>query len=468
MRPELGFKAATAVQKGKRPLDVRLPHGWEMTRIMAKSRTAALRYDRSDADGAQSWRECLSRHALAVWRHGVEGGNTPEPPSLPALGSLADEAVAVVETFTLGALARAGRDGAERAGEPPAEFLPQLALVLNGLEPGTQDHPEPEGDGPPLIFQSELWQVLRKMRESAELSYAREVDLVELDRRILFLLRSKGPLVPAGLSSAVGVDKAQVSRSVKRLLELRMVERAQIRSPVTLTRKGEMLADRLLRLADLRNRELTFDIDDDALQQFFSTIEILLNRAVALDETERARAAAQGRGEPDDNAVVYAGRKTDEPLLMDRSRIMSPLLTLSAYFSRSGALSFKRRTGLSNFEAWVLNEIGLAAPIDWPSLTEALQRDHSQAGRTVKALMHRGLIAREGRPGRRHGRFYPTEEGWRLFNLIQETSVERSTFLMAPLGDEQRTRFLATFDRLRRNAVAQLERERALEEIDRA
>ncbi len=37
---------------------------------------------------------------------------------------------------------------------------------------------------------------------------------------------------------------------------------------------------------------------------------------------------------------------------------------------------------------------------------------------------------------------------------------------MAPLGDEERTRFLATFDKLRRNAVAQLERERALEELD--
>ena len=109
----------------------------------------------------------------------------------------------------------------------------------------------------------------------------------------------------------------------------------------------------------------------------------------------------------------------------------------------------------------------MAAPIDWPALTSALQRDHSQAGRTVKALMDRGLIAREGRPGRRHGRFYPTAEGQRLFDIIQETSVERSGFLMAPLGDEQRSRFLATFDKLRRNAVAQLERERAFEELER-
>jgi DNA-binding MarR family transcriptional regulator len=85
--------------------------------------------------------------------------------------------------------------------------------------------------------------------------------------------------------------------------------------------------------------------------------------------------------------------------------------TLSAYFSRSGALAYKRSTGLSNFEAWVLNEISMNPPISWAELAAALQRDHSQAGRTVRALIDRGLVVREGKPGRRHGKFYPTPEG---------------------------------------------------------
>ena len=59
-------------------------------------------------------------------------------------------------------------------------------------------------------------------------------------------------------------------------------------------------------------------------------------------------------------------------MLVDRARILSPLLTLSSSFGRSGALMFKRRTGLSQFEAWVLNEIAMAAPIDWPTLTAGL------------------------------------------------------------------------------------------------
>jgi DNA-binding MarR family transcriptional regulator len=438
---------------------------------MAKAR-AAQRRDDEPASGRRAarsgaWREQLEDHAAALWKHSAAGGPSPLPPRLSVLGAMADEALAMVETFTLGALARAKRDGGKAPAALPEDFRLQLGLILNGLEPSVQDSPEAEEGGPPLIFQSELWQVLKKMRESAELSYAREVDLVEIDRRILFLLRTKGPLVPADISGAVGADKAQVSRSVKRLLELRMVERDQIRSPVALTRKGEQLADRLLRLADLRNRELTFDIAEAELEQFYATIEILLNRAVMLYDQERARSNSFARGEAEPASLTLADRKGDEPIILDRSRIMSPLLTLSAYFSRSGALAFKRRTGLSNFEAWVLNEIGRAAPIDWPTLTAALERDHSQAGRTVKALMGRGLVAREGRPGRRHGRFYPSAEGQRLFDIIQETSVERSGFLMAPLGEEQRTRFLATFDKLRRNAEAQLERERAFEELER-
>ena len=215
--------------------------------------------------------------------------------------------------------------------QPPEAFLAQLGLVLKALEPSVV---APKGEGrptAPLIFQSELWQFLHKTRESAELSYAREFDLVELDRRILFLLRTKGPLVPAELSSSVGVDKAQVSRSVKRLLELKMVDREQIRSPVTLTRKGEHHADRMLRLADLRNRELTFDIDDDELAAFFAAIELLLDRAVALYEQERARIAAQERGQAELGSIGRPERRSNEPVLIDRARILSPLLTLSAY-----------------------------------------------------------------------------------------------------------------------------------------
>ena len=318
------------------------------------------------------------------------------------------------------------------------------------------------------MIQSELWQVLRKVRESGELSYAREQYLIELDRRILFRLYDRGPQVPADVSSAVGVDKAQVSRSVKRLLELRLIEREQIRAPLRLTRDGERLGKRLMRMADLRNRELTLDISDAELNEFFDTIEVLLERAVALYEQERELAQGPEGARNGEPPVKDWDGKAGDKVVIDRSRIVAPLLTLSAYFSRSGSLAFKRLTGLSSFEAFVLSEIGIDPPTDWATLVKALARDHSQAGRTVTALMKRGLVEREGKPGRRHGRFFPSEEGARLFEVIHEAGRQRSTFLLAPLAADQRARFLATFEKVRRNATSQLDRERAIAEIDRS
>jgi len=95
-----------------------------------------------------------------------------------------------------------------------------------------------------------------------------------------------------------------------------------------------------------------------------------------------------------------------------------------------------------------------------------LERDHSQAGRTVNHLIERGLVTREGKPGRRHGRFSPTEEGRKLYDVILKTSFKRAEFLMESIPAEKRAAFMAVFDKIRRNAAAQLERERAFEEFE--
>ena len=409
------------------------------------------------------WREVLRRHADSLWR-GERIEAAADTVLTARLGPLADDAVKIVEAYALGARSKEG------AAVPPSAFGSRLELILNGIEASLDESvpgaPEPEA--PPHVIQSELWQLLRKVRESAELAYAREQYLIELDRRILFLLQDRGPMVPADVSSAVGVDKAQVSRSVKRLLELRLVEREPIRAPLRLTRDGERLGKRLMRMAELRNRELTIDISDEELSDFYDTIEILLDRAMALYEQERG--LAQGAIPCRAGRCSVPVRDRDpggENVTLDRSRVIAPLMTLSSYFSRSGSLAFKRLTGLSSFEAFVLSEIGMDPPIDWATLVSALARDHSQAGRTVNSLMQRGLIVREGTPGRRHGRFLPSPDGARLHSVIHEAGRQRSAFLLTPLVPEQRARFLATFDKIRRNATSQLDRERAFAEIDR-
>lgn len=409
------------------------------------------------------WREALRWHADSLWR-GHGGDPKAKGALIQRLGPLADDVLQIVEDYARGARSR------ENFSDRSDAFETRLELILNGIEAtlGSIKPDEPISDAPPHMIQSELWQLLRKVRESADLAYSREQYLIELDRRILLLLQDRDAMVPADISSAVGVDKAQVSRSVKRLLELRLVERDQIRAPLHLTRDGERLGRRLNRMAELRNRELTIDISDDELSEFYDTIEILLDRAVALYEQERSLAQSSARGKDDQpNGLANERESVGEKIAIDRSRVVAPLMTLSSYFSRSGSLAFKRLTGLSSFEAFVLSEIGMNPPIEWGALVSGLARDHSQAGRTINSLMERGLIVRDGKPGRRHGRFRPSSDGFRLHAVIHEAGRQRSAFLLSPLAADQRARFLATFDKIRRNAIAQLERERAFAELDR-
>lgn len=417
----------------------------------------------SNKAGAE-WRSLLQRYAHSVWQ-GRPAEDDLQLSLTSKLGALADDALQIVEAYARGARGQA------LIVASPAKFAARLELILNGIESALAASPGMDfdsADAPPHMIQSELWQLLRKVRESADLAYAREQYLIELDRRILFLLQDRGPKVPADVSSAVGVDKAQVSRSVKRLLELGLIEREQIRAPLHLTRDGQRLAKRLMRMAELRNRELTMDVSDEELSAFYDTIEQLLDQAIALYDEERRLA---GGGAATRQSVSVAQNDGEgrlvESVEIDRSRVIAPLMTLSAYFSRSGSLAFKRLTGLSRFEAFVLSEIGIDPPVDWNTLVSSLSRDHSQAGRTVTSLVERGLVVREGQPGRRHGRFRPSAEGARLHRVIHEAGRERSEFLLAPLAGEQRARFLTTFDKIRRNASAQLERERAFAEIYR-
>src|SRR6478735_6646378 len=240
---------------------------------------------------ATDWRSVLQRFAEEV-RQGRRGVDPAGAKVLgEALGPLADDAFKIVEAYARGA------PQASAGTQLPAEFGNRLVIILNGIEASLGDRRSArDGEAPPHVIQSELWQILRRVRESAELSYAREQELIELDRRILFLLQSAGPLVPAEISSAVGVDKAQVSRSVKRLLELALVEREQIRAPLRLTRDGDKLMKRMLRMAELRNRELTIEIGEDELNEFYATVEVLLDRAMALYEQERELAQGGNGG----------------------------------------------------------------------------------------------------------------------------------------------------------------------------
>jgi DNA-binding MarR family transcriptional regulator len=439
------------------------------------------------AIAGKTWRDQLTRRALAARqtmlsrRDGsilfahlplplpLGGSGVDAITTLCAAGfTLADAqaAVMLIDRLTIGwvLVEQAQPDAAELQ----LGFESQLGVVIAGIAASlgaglaTQDNRQSR-------FQSDLWVFLRDARESANISFSRTIHLNELDRRILLLLQAQGNMTLAAISTSNGVDKAQVSRAIKRLNESALVTRGGIRSPICLSHAGRLLADRLLRQAELRNRELAFGITDDQLVSLFGVLDTLLSRAVTLFEQERKLSAANQKldEQVDFQDLVNDGLPDENGIAVDRSRILPPFITLCSYMLRGGALAHKRRTGLSNFETWVLVEVCRQSPISWPQLVIALSRDQSQAGRTVNHLIDSGLIERTGKPGRRHGFFAPTEEGRRIYEIIDETAAKRSAFLFQGIPAPQLEGFMTAFAVLVRNAEVQVAREKAIQEMDR-
>jgi DNA-binding MarR family transcriptional regulator len=436
---------------------------------------------------AESWREQLvqraaaGRQAMLSRRDGSQlfaqlpamfpmgGSGFDCVPALCAAGfTLADAraAVLLVDRFTVGwTMTEQSRpDVADLQGR----FEDQLDIVLAGVAAAQPMGLATRRDDRQSRFQSRLWVFLRDARESANISFARTAHVNELDRRILLLLQAQGGLTLAAISMACGIDKAQVSRAIKRMGEVSLLARSGIRSPIRLSTPGRQLAERLLRQAELRNRELTYGISDEQLGTLCDVLDTLLSRAITLFEQERKLSATNQRPEPVDfQDLVDEGLPGENGVAVDRSRVLPPFITLCSYMLRGGALSHKRQTGLSNFETWVMSEVCTNPPISWPQLVLALYRDQSQAGRTVNHLIENGLVERTGRPGRRHGFFAPTEEGKRISGIIRETAVRRSEFLFQGIPAAQLETFMAAFETLAHNAEVQVARERAIQEMDR-
>jgi hypothetical protein len=101
----------------------------------------------------------LRDHAAWSGRPGAE--RRPADSLTKSLGPLADDALRIVEAYALGARV----EGATRS---PAEFGTRLDLILNGIEASLAAPAARPADAPPHVIQSELWQLLRKIRESAD------------------------------------------------------------------------------------------------------------------------------------------------------------------------------------------------------------------------------------------------------------------------------------------------------------
>src|SRR5690606_3178632 len=75
------------------------------------------------------------------------------------------------------------------------------------------------------------------------------------------------------------------------------------------------------------------------------------------------------------------------------------MIRLFVLLRRAGTLAQRRRFGLSEIEWRIMTQLGDAAPLSLNGLAERMTQDRGQLSRAVKAMVGRGLVTRERKPG---------------------------------------------------------------------
>jgi DNA-binding MarR family transcriptional regulator len=134
-----------------------------------------------------------------------------------------------------------------------------------------------------------LSRVANSLSRSAALRYRREFDVSLGEWRILALLGASAPLTLNRLARRSGLDKAQMSRTVKGLVERGLLTRtfgAGRTTALTLSKEGEELYLRLIGAANERERRIRRHLgvrDGNALDR---VLESLIELSNVLEQEE--------------------------------------------------------------------------------------------------------------------------------------------------------------------------------------
>ena len=136
-----------------------------------------------------------------------------------------------------------------------------------------------------------------------------------------------------------------------------------------------------------------------------------------------------------------------------RDRYVPYFLTVIANAaSTSASQVYLRRYGVGVNDWRVLTHLGLDPGCTAQVVSNELQVDKSVVSRSVKTLVHGGLVAVESTPGFR--RLYLTAEGAALHKEMMPVVLERERILLAGLTPEEVDQLLSLLRRLQGNLPA--------------
>lgn len=315
------------------------------------------------------------------------------------------------------------------------------------------------------LVASRLITLIKVLYGSAGPAYRKVTRLSDFEWRVVMQVGDRGPISLTALAALLGQDKGQLSHAVQGLVRAKLLLRKELRSPLTLTTRGRGMFDRIVKLGRTRNAVLVRELGEAeraAMSQLLPRLQanarFLLTREQALrNAPEDSADVAEPQPATRSAGSSSTGRRKRESA---RRLVAQDLFALHSLMQRSAAITYRRETGLSDFEWRVLSQVSENAPLTLIQLVPMLSRDKSQVGRTLASLESRGLVTREKIGGGRHVLVGITAAGRQVYARLADLATARNSTLLHGLNAREQQTLMDVFDKLTASAQSMLEKAR--------
>jgi DNA-binding MarR family transcriptional regulator len=304
------------------------------------------------------------------------------------------------------------------------------------------------------LIAARLIVLMKLLYGSASPAYREETGLSNLEWRIVMQVGDRGPMALTTLAALLHQDKGQVSHAVKGLVRAKLLAREHLRAPITLTKAGQTIFARIFRLGRARNAVLVRALaatERQALPALLGQLQVNARHLLAQELALRSGAdAADEEGVPPSLPVPTEAHITGTRSSSGSAPrlVAQDLFALQNLLQRSAAMTYRRETGLLDFEWRVLSQVGEHAPLTLIQLMPLLSRDKGQVGRTLAALEERGLISREKIGGGRHVLLHTSDRGRQVYARLAELGLRRNDVLLTGLNPQDQQQLTAILDKL--------------------
>jgi DNA-binding MarR family transcriptional regulator len=181
-----------------------------------------------------------------------------------------------------------------------------------------------------------------------------------------------------------------------------------------------------------------------------------------MSKSERPSDEAGDRQDNVEPSGESAGRRAGQRAGPLGELVTMRMITFFSLLRRSGVMAQRRHFDLSEIEWRIMTQVGERAPLSLNGLAELTLQDRGQLSRAVKAMVQRGLLTRQRKPGGPEVEIGLSEEGQALYASMVERAIERDRRLTSDIPKEDLAALWRITDIMIAKAEELIEEERSL------